>query len=323
MGLTAKKILRLAIPLALAVFFGWYTFSKLPVDDIIPFFKTANYGWIFLGVFFGLLSHLSRAYRWQYLLEPLGYTVKLPNSIMAVFITYLANYGIPRSGEVLRAAVLTNYEGVPFEKSFGTIVAERMADMLVMLLIIAATLVLQFDYVFGLLTASLNVSKLLLFGLIVILLLLAVALFIKKSQSTIAVKIKTFLKGLLEGVMSIFKLKHRWAFLFHTLFIWLMYLSMFYVTTFALPELQNVSIGAVLVGFIAASFTIAATNGGIFVYPVAVTKSFGLFGIAATPALAFGWIMWTSQTVLIIIFGIVSFIFLPIYNRRHGQALKG
>lgn len=316
LGASTKKLLRLVIPILLAVFFGWYTFSKLPVNEIIPYFKTAHYGYISLGVFFGLLSHLSRAYRWQFLLEPMGYSVKLPNSIMAVFITYLANYGIPRSGEVLRAAVLTNYEKVPFEKSFGTIVAERVADLLVMLIIIAITLWLQFDYVFQLLAASFDLTKLLMAGCFAVLIVVLSLYLIKKSQSKLAMKIKNFLKGLLEGILSILKMKKRWAFIFHTLFIWLMYLLMFYVTTFALPELDNVSIGAVLVAFIAASFTIAATNGGIFVYPVAVMKSFAIFGIASTPALAFGWIMWTSQTILIIIFGSLSFLLLPIYNRN-------
>lgn len=316
MNTANKKILKIALPLLLAVAFGWYTFTKLPVDQIIPYFKTANYWWIFLGIFFGFLSHLSRAYRWQYLLEPLGYSVRLPNSIMAVFITYLANYGIPRSGEVLRAAVLTNFEGVPFEKSFGTIVAERMADLIVMLGIIGFTLIIQFDYIYKLLSQSINPQKLVVMALVTIVAFTFVFIILKKSQSKIALKIKAFLGGLIEGVLSIFKMKNKWKFIFHTLFIWFMYVLMFYVTTFALPELNNITIGAILVAFIAASFTIAATNGGIFVYPLAVMKALEVFGILSVPSLAFGWIMWTSQTIMIIILGTLSFVFLPIYNRQ-------
>lgn len=297
------------------MFFGWYTFSKLPVSTIIPFVKSANYWWIILGVTFGFLSHLSRAYRWQYLLEPMGYQIKLPNSMMAVFITYLANYGVPRSGEVLRAAVLTNYEGVPFEKSFGTIVAERMADLVVMLGIIAITLVLEFDFILDLLQHAFQPKKILLLGLVLFLAVTALVLFIKYSQSRFAIKVKQFLKGLVEGVLSIFKMKHKWAFIGHTLFIWGMYILMFYVTTFALPELNTVSIGAILVAFISASFTIAATNGGIFVYPAAVMAALTVFGIDKDPSFAFGWIMWSAQTVMIIIAGSLSFIYLPIYNR--------
>lgn len=315
MSIKFKKRLRLIIPLALAVFFGWYTFSKLPVSTMLPYVKSANYWWIGLGMFIGLLSHLSRAYRWQYLLEPMGYQIKLSNSIMAVFITYLANYGIPRSGEVLRAAVLTNYEKVPFEKSFGTIVAERIADLLVMLGIICITLILEFNFIINLLQKSFQPQKLVLFGSIGLVLMVLIFYYIKRSQSKFALKVKTFINGLVEGMLSIFKMKHKWAFIAHTLFIWGMYILMFYVTTFALPQLNTVSIGAILVAFISASFTIAATNGGIFFYPAAVMAAFTVFGIAEEPSFAFGWIMWTSQTVMIIIAGSLSFIYLPIYNR--------
>ncbi len=316
MNKKTKKITKIVIPLLLAIFFAWYTFSKIPISDIIPYFKSANYNWIILGVFCGLLSHLSRAYRWKYMLEPLGYTLRFPNSIMAVFITYLANYGIPRSGEVLRAAVLTNYENVPFEKGFGTIIAERVADFVVLLGIIAITLFLQFDFIYNILKELFQPTKLIVAGLAALIVFAILFIYIKRSNSKIALKIKQFLKGLIEGVLSIFKMKNKWAFIFHTLFIWGMYLLMFYITTFAVAELDNIPIGAVLIAFIAASFAIAITNGGVFVYPLAVGTAFSLFGIPETPSIAFGWIIWSAQTFLIIILGSLSFIYLPIYNRK-------
>lgn len=263
----------------------------------------------------GLLSHLSRAYRWKYQLEPLNYSVKFPNSIMAVFITYLANYGIPRSGEVLRAAVLTNYEAVPFEKAFGTIIAERVADFLVLLIIVATTLVIEFDFIYEILEKAFQPKKLIIIGLIAITLFGVLIVYLKKSQSKIALKVKKFLKGLMEGILSIFKMKHKWAFIFHTLFIWVMYLLMFYVTTLSVAELDGISVGAILIAFIAGSFTIAATNGGIFVYPLAIAAAFSLFAIPENPSIAFGWIMWSSQTLMIIILGSLSFLLLPVYNR--------
>ena len=315
MNSKAKKAIKIGIPLLLAIFFGWYTFSKLPVEEFVPYFKNANYSWIALGVFCGILSHLSRAYRWKFMLDPLGFKPKLPNSIMAVFIAYLANFGIPRSGEVLRAAVFANYEDVPFEKGFGTIVAERIADMLVMVGIITITLFLEFEFIYQFFQEKFN-PKTILFGAIGMLILGVVFLvFIKRSNLKIAVKIKEFVNGLIEGVLSIFKMKKKWAFIFHTLFIWAMYVLMFYFTSFAVEELQGIPFAAVLIGFIAASFTIAATNGGIFVYPLAIGAAFSLFAIPETPSVAFGWIVWTSQTLLIIIIGSLSFLFLPIYNR--------
>jgi len=299
----------------LAVFFGWYTFTKISIEDIVPYFKNANYWWITLGIFLGFLSHLSRAYRWQFMLNPMGYSIKYPNSIMAVFIAYFANYGIPRSGEVLRAAVATNYEKVPFEKSFGTIVGERIADLVVMGLIIIITLFFQFDFIFNLLSEKFNPTKIVLGIALVFVLIVLFVFYVKKAKSKFANKIKTFVKGLIEGVTSIFKMKKKWAFIFHTLFIWLMYILMFYITTFAVPELHNIPIIAVVIAFISASFTIAATNGGIFFYPLAVYAAFSLFGLEKEPSIAFGWIIWTSQTIMIIFCGILSFVFLPIYNR--------
>ncbi len=321
MNKNTKKIIKIVIPLLLAIFFGWYTFSKIPISTIIPYFESANYYWIFIGVICGFLSHLSRAYRWKYMLEPLGYKPKFLNNSMAVFIAYLTNLGIPRSGEVLRAAVLTNYEGVPFEKGFGTIVAERVIDLIVIFGIIIITLFLQFDFIYNILKDTFQPSKLLIGGFLALGVLVILLIYIKRSSSNIALKVKKFLNGLIEGVLSVFKMKHKWPFIFHTLFIWVMYVLMFYITTFAVVELGNIPIGAILIAFIASSFTIAATNGGIFFYPLAVYAAFSLFAIPETPSIAFGWIIWSSQTLMIIIFGSLSFAFLPVYNRINKKSV--
>lgn len=315
MNATTKKALKVGLPILLAVFFGWYTFSKFPLNDVLPHIKTANFSWIALGVFCGILSHLSRAYRWKYLIEPMGYTLKFPNSVMAVFAAYLTNFGIPRSGEMLRAAVITNYENVPFEKAFGTIVAERVADFIILMAIVAIALILQFEFIFNILEQSFQLEKLLLLGSVGLLFCGLLFLFLKRSSSKIAVKVRGFVKGLFEGVFSIFKMKHKWAFIGHTLFIWAMYILMFYVTIFAVNDLNNVTFAAILIAFIAGSFAITATNGGLFFFPLAITAAFALFDIPENPSLAFGWIMWTSQTLMIIILGSLSFLFLPIYNR--------
>lgn len=313
-----KKVFKTLIPLLLAVGFGWYTFSKLPVKEFITYFENANLSYILVGVIFGILSHFSRAYRWKFMLEPIGYEPKLPNSIMAVFIAYLANFGIPRSGEILRASVLANYEGVPFEKGFGTIVAERFADLIMISGIMGVALFLEYDYIYHFLVEKFNTKKLL---FLVVGLLLSILFFmyiLKSSQSKLAIKVRGLLRGLFEGIFSIFRMKQRWWFIVHTFFIWLMYVLMFYVTTFAVPEIKDIPFGAVLVAFISASFTIAATNGGIFIYPLAIGAAFSLFDIPEIPSIAFGWIIWTAQTVLIIIFGCLSFLYLPIYNRANN-----
>ncbi|WP_405294152.1 YbhN family protein [Algibacter sp. Ld11] len=316
MNKRAKNILKITLPLLLGVFLVWYSLSKVSISKVIEYAQNADYTWIILGVFLGLLSHLSRSYRWLFMLEPMGYKIKFGNSIMAVFATYLINYTIPRAGEVARASILTNYEGVPFEKGFGTIVAERIADMLVMLGIIAITLFLQFDFIYGFLIEKFNPLKIGIALFICVILGLLFLRLIKRSKSKLALKIRNFANGLIEGALSIFKMKKKWAFIFHTLFIWGMYLLMFYVTSFSITELHGISAGAILIGFISASFSIAATNGGIGSYPLAIYAAFSIFGIAEEPSIAFGWIMWASQTLMVILFGGISLIYLPIYNRK-------
>jgi len=309
-----KKFLKIVAPLALGGFLVWYSISKISIDTLIGYFKNANYWWIALGLTFGILSHLSRAYRWKFMLEPMGYKPKFANSTMAVLVAYLVNYAIPRAGEVSRAVVMSNYEDIPFEKGFGTIVAERIADLIMMLLIVAITLFVQFDFIFELLTKNFDPLKI---GIGLVILTIGGILFtqyIKKSKSGFGFKIKNFVSGLIEGVTSIFRMKNKWAFIFHTVFIWAMYVAMFWATIPAIEGL-NVPFGAILIGFIAGGFSIAATNGGIGLYPVAVAGAFALFGISEEPASAFGWIMWTAQTAMIIIFGGLSFLLLPIYNK--------
>ncbi len=310
------KVLKILLPLALGVLLVLYSLSKVSISELLVYIKKANYNWILLGMFLGMLSHLSRAYRWLFQLEPMGYKVQFGNSVMAVFATYLINYTVPRAGEVARATILTNYEGVPFEKGFGTIVAERIADLFVMLSIVAVTLFLQFDFIYGFLIDKFNPVKIILALVLLLLFVIILFFYIKRSTSKIALKLKQLVRGLIEGFTSIFKMKKKWAFIFHTLFIWSMYLLMFYVTSLAVVDLNTVPVGAILIAFISASFSIAATNGGIGSYPLAIYAAFSVFSIAKEPSIAFGWIMWSSQTLMIIVFGGISLIYLPIFNRK-------
>ena len=310
-----KKALKIILPLVLGGFLVWYSISKISIDVLIGYFKEANYSWIFLGLFFGILSHLSRAYRWKFMLEPIGFKPKFTNSVLAVLVGYLVNLALPRAGEVSRALVLTNYEDVPFEKGFGTIVAERIADLIMMLCIILITLFVQFDFIYELLTKNFDPIKI---GIGLVILIIGFYIFtsfVKKAKSGVLLKIKTFVSGLIEGVTSIFKMKNKWAFIFHTVFIWAMYVAMFWATIPAIEGL-NVPLGGILIGFIAGGFSIAATNGGIGLYPIAVAGALALFDIPTEPATAFGWIMWTAQTAMIIVFGGLAFLFLPIYNKN-------
>ena len=190
--MSIKKNLKTILPLAFGAGLVWYSISKISLNILIGYFKEANYNWIFLGLFFGILSHLSRAYRWKFMLAPLGFKPKFTNSVLAVLVGYLVNLALPRAGEVSRALVLTNYEDVPFEKGFGTIVAERIADLVMMLCIILITLFVQFDFIYELLSKNFNPIKISISLVVLILGFYTLTSFVKKATSGFLLKIKTF-----------------------------------------------------------------------------------------------------------------------------------
>lgn len=270
-----------------------------------------------LSVFFGILSHLSRAYRWKYLLSPLGYQPRFINSALAVLIAYIANLGIPRSGEILRATTLSSYEKIPFEKTFGTIVAERLVDLLILIGFVLNALILQFDIIWSILSEK-KISPLqILIGLaFVIIGYIALKKLFALSQNPLLIRIKNFFWGLAEGVMSLKNMPNKGLFIGHTLFIWLMYLAMFYVIKWTVPETASLGMNAMLPAFVVGGIAISATNGGIGIYPFSVALVLAAFNISNESGLAFGWIMWTSQTLMIIIFGSLSFFVLPLVNRQ-------
>jgi uncharacterized membrane protein YbhN (UPF0104 family) len=236
---------------------------------------------------------------------------------MIIMMAYLANLGIPRSGEFLRATALATYEKVPFQKGFGTIVTERLIDLILLLFIILVALFSQTEIILGFLSESglgLTVSGILLIAGIVG--LFALRWFLNRSDSPIAAKLRTFVKGLLEGVLSILKMQNKWIFIGYSILIWVCYVGMFWVIKFTVPEAEGLTFAQLLVGFVAGAFAMMATPGGLGLYPIAVGQTLMLFGLPATSGDAFGWIMWIAQTLMVFFLGAISFIVLPLWNRN-------
>jgi len=315
-----KSAFKVLIPLAIGVFFIYLTVSTTTKEEqqlILSYIKKADFRFIMLSVFFGILSHLSRAYRWKFLLAPLGYRPRFINAVLSVLIAYIANLGIPRSGELLRATTISSYEKIPFEKLFGTIIAERLVDLILLMCFILLSLSLQYDLILTALKEKQISPSLLVLGLVFVSFSFVTlrALF-KKNQSPLILRIKTFLKGLAEGILSIRSMQNKGAFIVHTLFIWFMYLAMFYAIKWTVPETTSLGINALLPAFVIGGLTISATNGGIGIYPFSVALMLSAFGISNESGLAFGWIMWSSQTLMILVFGSLSFFILPLVNRK-------
>lgn len=313
-----KSLLKLAktlLPIGLGLFLIGYTYSKTTIEEqklIIQYILDADPFWISLSILLGILSHISRAIRWNYLLEPMGHQPSITSNVLLILMAYLTNLGIPRSGEFLRATALSTYEGVPFQKGFGTIVIERIVDLILLLVVIGVTVLLQTEVILNYFDAQhISISQLVL-GLFIILLVGAILLYyLRKSTSPIAKKFRNFFGGLIEGALSILKLKNKWAFIAHSLFIWMAYVGMFWVIKFTIPEVSQLSFSQILVGFIAGAFAMTATNGGIGLYPIAINQSLSFYGISATAGNAFGWIVWITQTMMIVVLGALSFLVLP------------
>ena len=314
-----SKTLSILLPILLGVFltiYAYNSFTPEQLEEMKSYFRNADYTYVGIALLFGLISHSARAYRWKFMLEQMGYNSPFKNNFMAVWISYFMNMTIPRSGEVSRALVLKKYEDVPFDKAFGSIIAERVVDLIILLIFIGVAVLLQFDVLQTFLLDKIPFDKLLLYGAVSLALFLAAILLFVYSKSKWILMIKSKISGLTEGVLSIWKMEKKWAFLFHTIVIWVCYVLTFYAATFALQETSDISFGVVVTAFVVGSLAISFSNGGFGVFPVVVAGILALYGVSKEAGTAFGWIIWTSQTVQIIILGGLSFLLLPILNRK-------
>lgn len=311
----------------------YYQYNKLEPDQVETIkqsFREANYYWVLLSVFLGTLSHVSRAYRWRYTLNPINLQVGFINSFFAVMIGYVANIVFPRLGEVSRCAVVARYEKAPFEKLFGTVLAERVADMLILLSIIVIVLILQIDILKETLLEMIDsggdptalFQTLAIAGGVGLIGFMGLLFLLRVSSHPAVVKVKSILKGLLDGVLSIVRMEKKWAFIGHTAFIWAMYMLMFYVAFFSLPETSDVPLAGVLAAFVMGGLSIVLVQGGIGVYPLFVSVVLSLYGLTETTGLTLGWIIWTAQTTMVIGWGVISLIGMPLYNRSNAAIAR-
>lgn len=318
-----SRFLQIAIPLGLGIFLIYYIYGKFSPDQLQQvrhYFSSANYWIVGLSVLLSLLSHILRASRWNLMLEPLGYRPKLLNNFMAVSVAYLMNIFIPKSGEVSRAIILARYEKVPFDKGFGSIISERVIDLILLLLFTLTALLLQFDILYDYLLEVVPIKTLVIAATVLLALGIIGLLFLKMSKSGLANKINGLVYGLKEGMLSVIHMKRKGAFIFQSLVIWALYLLSFYTATLALEETSSIGFGTLIITFVVGSFTFAFTNSGFGTYPAAIMGILLVFGIPESLGFAFGWIVWTSNIVSLVFFGVLSLIYLPIYNRDHTSA---
>ena len=307
--------IKIFLPIFIGVFCIYISFRNIKFSDFTQYFFEINYLWVIVGIILGALSHISRSYRWKYLINPLGYKLGFVNSVLAVFSAYLINYTIPRAGDLARATMISKYENIPLEKTLGTIVAERAVDVICILIIICIGLTIEFQRIsekFILLISDKEISIIFIYLGSISSILFICYLMIKKSKYYKS--IINFFSGIVEGLTVIFKMKNRNLFILHSIFIWLMYILMFWATSKAFIQLHEVTFFQLMISFTLAALSIMFSNGGIGIYPLAVEESLGWYGIQSSTGLAFGWVSWLSQTMMVVIFGGLSLFILPFIN---------
>lgn len=321
-----KKTFQFIFFLGLAVLLLWLISKDLTqeqVDNILLSIQQANYYWIALALAAAIFSHISRAYRWRMLLEPLGTKVRILTAFYAVMIGYLANIAFPRLGEFSKCGIVSRYEGVKFEKVVGTMVAERVFDLIALFLLLVITVAVQFDFLYSYFSENVLQPIFGKLGSIALPIigvsgLLILFLFRNRLRRLLIEqpKIKGFLSNLKEGVLSVRKLKQPIAFAIHTIIIWSMYFIMIWIVFFAFPETEHLSILAGITLLVLGSFGVIATPGGIGAYQLIVSQALiGLYALEQDISLAFAWVVWSAQTILIIVVGFLSFIGLGVTKK--------
>ena len=338
MNKTIFSAIKYLLLLGLAFGLLYLAFKGVDVRQTIAEISRADYYWLSASVIVSLVSFVSRAFRWNLLIEPLGYHPRLSNTMYSLMVGYLANLAVPRLGEVTRCGSLSKAEKLPFNSLLGTVIVERLIDVICLLICLILTAVIEYDRLGNFLmdaiitpiaskiSESMQSVMFLSVSLAVLLALLGLIIwFVRKSrQSDEESKIVVLIKGLVAGLFSIGKLKRPWAFLFHTVLIWVMYFFMAYFAFFALPATSGLSWSAGMFILVVGGLGMSApVQGGIGVYHLLVSQGLILYGLSQQDGLAFATLLHTSQLVLVLILGSVSFLLLFLGNKERARDLAG
>ena len=312
-----KKQLKILIPIALGLFFIYLTFqitSEAERALIWSYIKSAQIEYVLAAMCLGACADIIRGLRWQFLSKAIGHKSNSIISIASVFMCYTSNMAIPRSGEVIRATILSEYNKIPISKTLGTIAAERVVDVSISILILVFVWLLQYnillesffadDFLYSVNNNSVAIVSLFIF--------IAIVLVIIISQIE---KIKIFFKGILEGFLSLTKLKKKlFPFILFSSLIWTCYILAFFVIKFSVSELSIINNSLVFPTFVVGVFSISLSNHGLGVYPLAISLFLVNFGINTEIGLTYGWLAWSCQAIITLIFGGLSFFVLPLLN---------
>ncbi|WP_294306987.1 lysylphosphatidylglycerol synthase transmembrane domain-containing protein [uncultured Chryseobacterium sp.] len=320
-----KTILTIVISLAFAGFFLWFALKGLDFKVIQKSLAKANYWWVLLAACFGIAAYWFRAIRWNLMLEPMGHHISNSNSLWSISFGYLMNLTIPRSGEIARATALYGVEKVPVDKSIGTIILERVVDLVCMFIVLGLTLIFKFNTIFSFwkYIEKEFVKKIenLIFYAYVFIIFLIVFLIIfivfrtKLKNNNLYKKVIGVILGIIEGLKTIFKLKQKGKFILYTAGIWVSYYFAAYLVCFALPETSGFTFDDGFLILVVGTFgMIIPASGGIGAFNLAIKYGFMALFISMGKSgelggeigLTYSFISLPLQIVIMLVMGLIS-----------------
>lgn len=332
-----KSLLTIVISLAIAGFFLWFALKGLDFKVIQKSLAKANYWWVLFAACFGIAAYWFRAIRWNLMLEPMGHQISNSNSLWSISFGYLMNLTIPRSGEVARATALYGVEKVPIDKSVGTIILERVVDLVCMVAFLGLTLIFKFNTIVSfwkyiekeLLEKFENfVFYLYIFLIAIIVLLIIFFIFRNKINNNIFYKkVVGIVLGIAEGLKTIFKLKQKGKFILYTIGIWVSYYFAAYLVCFALPETSNFTFDDGFLILVVGTFgMIIPASGGIGAFNLAMKYGFMALFISMGKSgqlggeigLTYSFISLPLQIVIMMVMGLIS---IPMLAKARNKAV--
>ena len=321
------KILKFFVFLSIGCFLFWLVYRGQDIKRIKSILEHGvDYRWVWVSLFLGIFSHISRTVRWSLMIEPLGKKPRMLNVFLSVMVGYLMNLVIPRMGELSRCGVLARYEKMSFTKLLGTVVTERIIDVIMLLILTFIVVVSQFGKIIQFLKNNPDIlakADHILFSptlIIVFVFIFVLVVIFRKNilKSAFFAKLKKFITNFAEGLKSINKMENKGWFIFHSVFIWLMYYLMLYVVFFSFSFTSHLSPIAGLTTFVLGSYgMVAPVQGGIGAWHFMVTQSLMVYGVAKSNGLIFAFLAFTSMTALMVVMGLISFLVLPFVNKRN------
>ena len=333
-----KSIIQFTVLLGVGILLAWLSIKSVwgERDKIVDSFATANYFWVGVSIVIAFLSHYLRAFRWNYLLKPLGYSVKPPNALGAVLVGYFANYGLPRMGELTRCTLVAKYDDVPFEVALGTVITERIVDMLLLVAIFVLTLFAQFsqlktlavEYIVDPLMGKLSgisaqpVKFIILISLLIIA-FIGFMLIRKRLAKALTGKFGNIIKGFGNGLSSVKDIDKKFQFIALSVAIWASYFYSLYACFFAFAGTSDLGHSECLVLLLFGTFGVVFSPGGLGAYPAIITALLtATYHVEIISAVSFPWMAWTSQFILVVVLGIISLILLPIINKNKSDVVS-